>query len=194
MVERLRASLPELPLALRDRLIAQYGLKSDAGALLSERPQDAAYFEATVKAGAEPREAANWQTGPLQALCKAAKLEVEGAPISPGQLAALATAVASGSVGRGVARDVLAEAFAAGRDPMDLVRERGLSQVSDEDQLEKWVDAALELEPQAAADFKDGKDKALGPLMAAVKRLSEGQANQGLANRILRDRLRPPAR
>ena len=189
LVDRLRAGLPEPPLRLRDRLRDQHHLSEEQAALLTERPQDAAYFEAAVRAGAPARAAANWQLGPLQALCKAARLEVERSPIGPAQLAELVLMVEAGEVSGTSGREVLAEGFTGGRAPAELVRERGLVQVSDAAQMAAWVDDALSALPKAAADFKAGNDRALGPLVGAVRKASGGVANPDLASRLLRERL-----
>jgi aspartyl-tRNA(Asn)/glutamyl-tRNA(Gln) amidotransferase subunit B len=189
LVEELRASLPEPPLRLKDRLRDQHGLGEEQAALLTERPQDAEYFQAMVASGAPPRAAANWQLGPLQALCKEAKLDIELSPVPAAELAALVRMVEAGEVSGTSGREVLAEAFAVGRLPVDLIRERGLVQVSDTEQMEAWVDLAIQQLPKAAADYQSGNDRALGPLVGAVRKASGGAANPDLASRLLRERL-----
>ncbi|MDA8395727.1 MAG: Asp-tRNA(Asn)/Glu-tRNA(Gln) amidotransferase subunit GatB [Candidatus Dormibacteraeota bacterium] len=189
LVERLRASLPEPPLRLRDRLRDRHQLGEEQAALITERPQDVAYFEAMVAAGAPPRAAANWQLGPLQALCKEAKLDLEHSPIPPAELAELVRMVDAGEVSGTSGREVLAEAFAEARSPVNLIKERGLTQVSDAAQMEEWVGAAIRQLPKAASDFQAGNDRALGPLVGAVRKASGGVANPDLASRLLRERL-----
>ena len=189
LVEELRAGLPEPPLRLKDRLLDQYGLSEDQAALLTERPQDAEYFQAMAAAGAPPRAAANWQIGPLQALCKESALAIEHSPVPAAELAALVRMVEAGEVSGTSGREVLAEAFASGRSPVELIKERGLIQVSDAEQMQAWVDLAIQQLPKAASDFQSGNDRALGPLVGAVRKASGGVANPDLASRLLRERL-----
>ncbi len=192
LVEQLKAGLPEPPMRLRDRLLDQYEISAEQVLVLTERPQDAAYFEALVAAGAPPRAAANWQSGPLQALCKAARVEVERCSISAGELADLVRMVEAGEVSGSTARELLAEAFESGASPAALVAERGLAQVSDAAQMDAWVDDALRQLPKAAADFQAGAERALGPLVGAIRKASGNRANPDLAARLLRERLARP--
>ena len=189
LVEELRAGLPEPPLRLKDRLRDQHGLSEEQAALLTERLQDAEYFQAMVASGAPPRAAANWQIGPLQALCKESALAIEHSPVPAAELAALVRMVGAGEVSGTSGREVLAEAFALGRSPVELIRERGLIQVSDAEQMEAWVELAIQQLPKAASDFQSGNDRALGPLVGAVRKASGGVANPDLASRLLRERL-----
>ncbi len=76
-----------------------------------------------------------------------------------------------------------------GRSPVELIRERGLIQVSDAEQMEAWVELAIQQLPKAASDFQSGNDRALGPLVGAVRKASGGVANPDLASRLLRERL-----
>ena len=189
LVEELRAGLPEPPLRLKDRLRDEHGLSEEQAALLTERLQDAEYFQAMVASGAPPRAAANWQIGPLQALCKESALAIEHSPVPAAELAALVRMVEAGEVSGTSGREVLAEAFALGRSPVELIRERGLIQVSDAEQMEAWVELAIQQLPKAASDFQSGNDRALGPLVGAVRKASGGVANPDLASRLLRERL-----
>ncbi len=189
LVEELRAGLPEPPLRLKDRLRDQHGLSEEQAALLTERLQDAEYFQAMVASGAPPRAAANWQIGPLQALCKESALAIEHSPVPAAELAALVRMVEAGEVSGTSGREVLAEAFALGRSPVELIRERGLIQVSDAEQMDAWVGLAIQQLPKAASDFQSGNDRALGPLVGAVRKASGGVANPDLASRLLRERL-----
>ena len=189
MVAELRADLPELPMAKRARLQSQYWLAPEQARIISERPADAAYFEAVVAAGAQPRTAANWQSQNLQALCNLAHIEVSQSKVSPEALAGLLKLVDSDEVSGPVAKDLLTEAFQSGARPADLMRERGLSQSSDSEEIAALVDAALASQPQAASDYRAGNARALDRLVGAVMGMSKGKANPKLVSQLLRERL-----
>ncbi len=188
-VERLRSELPELPRAKRRRLVEAYSLSEDQARVISESPADAAYFEAVVAAGAEPRSAANWQVQNLQALCNAAKMRVADCRIPPAALAELVRLVDQDRVSGAVAKEVLAECFASGEAPAHLIASRGLSQVSDEEQLKQLVEQAVAANPKAASDYQAGNDKALNSLVGSVMQASRGKANSKMVGELLRARL-----
>lgn len=189
LVAELRADLPELPLAKRARLQAQYGLASEQARIVSDHPADAAYFEAMVAAGAQPRTAANWQSQNLQALCNVAHIDVYQSKVTAEALAELVKLVDSDQVSGPVAKELLAESFQSGTPPAELVRERGLDQSSDSAEIASLVEAAMAAQPQAAADYKGGNDRALDRLVGAVMAASKGKANPKLVSQLLRERL-----
>jgi len=175
-VERLRASLPELPPARRRRLVEQYGLPEfDAGQLTLDATT-ADLFEATVAAGAPAKQAANWIIG--------------FRPSLPAEdLAELIRLVVEGTINREQGLEVLQEAQASGRSPAALVQERGLAQVSDEAALAAVIEQVLVENPKAVADVRAGRQQAIGALLGQVRRATGGRANMKLATEMLRRRL-----
>jgi aspartyl-tRNA(Asn)/glutamyl-tRNA(Gln) amidotransferase subunit B len=171
-LERLRGELPELPAPRRQRLVQQHGLSDqDARELTAERAT-ADYFEAVVAAGAEAKPAANWV--------------IQEAPTTaPEHLAALIRMVAAGAINREQAREVMA----AGGDPEQIVRERGLAQISDEAELGAIVDRVLADNPRAVADYRAGKQQAIQALVGKVIGATERRANAQVARRLLEERL-----
>jgi len=175
-VERLRASLPELPPARRRRLVEQYGLPEfDAGQLTLDAAT-ADLFEATVAAGAPPKQVANWIIGSRPSL-------------APEHLAELIRLVVEGTINREQGLQVLEEAQASGRPPGELVRERGLTQVSDEAALAGVIERVLAENPRAVADVRAGRQQAIGALLGQVRQATGGRANMKLATEMLRRRL-----
>jgi aspartyl-tRNA(Asn)/glutamyl-tRNA(Gln) amidotransferase subunit B len=189
--EALRASLPELPDARRDRLIAQYGIsRYDAIQLVSSRAM-ADYFETAVK-GADPeraRIAASFLVNNLPNLLNEANLSIEQIKMSPERLRELVDLVADGTINLNIARTILPELFASGASAADLVKERGLGVVKDESALEKAVDDALSANPKAVADYLGGKESAIGALLGAVMKATGGQADNALVRELLRRKL-----
>jgi aspartyl-tRNA(Asn)/glutamyl-tRNA(Gln) amidotransferase subunit B len=188
-VEEVRSRLPELPAARRARFQSQYQLAEAQARRLTARPGDSAYFEEVVGAGVSPQVAANWQLGELQGLCNAVNLEVGESLVKEAALAELLKMVEAHEVTSKVAKEVLAEVFETGGSPTEVVRSRGLGQLSDPDQISSLVDRVLTQQAKAAADYQAGNDRALAALVGAVMGLSKGRANPEVVNRLLRERL-----
>jgi aspartyl-tRNA(Asn)/glutamyl-tRNA(Gln) amidotransferase subunit B len=189
-VEEITFGLPELPDAKKARFIAQYGLDARDASVLSDDHAVADYFEATVNAGAAPRNAANWVAGELFRLMNAADLGIESVKVGPGDLAALLALVASGQINQNSAKRVLDAMFETGRPAGELVREMGLAQVSDADALADVVSGVLAQYPDEVARFKAGKDSVFGWLMGQVMRETRGKANPAIARELLEKALR----
>ena len=176
-LERIRATIPELPLARKRRLVSDLGLPEyDAGLLVEDRAL-ADYFEECVRLGAEPKAASNW----IQA-CVLRELNARGIPIgalavTPPMLCELIRLVAEGTVAQNTARDIFAEMAATGRSAAAIVEAKGLTQISDTDELEALVRKILDENPEAVADLRAGKKKAQGFLMGQIMRATQGKAN-----------------
>jgi aspartyl-tRNA(Asn)/glutamyl-tRNA(Gln) amidotransferase subunit B len=175
-VEALRASLPELPVARRARLVEAHGITAYDAEQLTEDAASADLFEATVAAGAPAKQAANWIIGSRPTLDAA-------------RLAELIGLVVAGTINRDQGLEVLEEAQAAGRSPGDVVRDRGLSQVSDEAELAAIVDRVIAENPRPAADYRAGKKQAIGALLGKVRGATGGRADLRAATRLLESRL-----
>jgi len=189
-VERLRASIPELPTARRARFTREYGLSDyDARILVDDRAL-ADFFEATVRAaGGEAKTVANWVTGEFLRYLKNDGGSVTGAKITPAQLGALVALVKKGEVSSSAAKDVFAEMWQTGSAPDAIVKSRGLTQVSDESAIAAAVDAVLADNAKAIADYKAGNARALGALVGPIMKRMGGKANPDVVNRLLRERI-----
>jgi aspartyl-tRNA(Asn)/glutamyl-tRNA(Gln) amidotransferase subunit B len=188
-VARVREGLPELPEARAHRFQQQYGLTAYDAAVLTDTREDADNYEALVAAGVPAKLAANWQTGDVAALANEHRMALRQSGLGVDGLAGLLRLVEGGTINGPTAKELLAELYVSGGDPKALVNERGLAQVSDTAALTALVDAAIAANPAAAADFRAGKQQALGQLMRAVKDATGGKADMPLVNRLLRDRL-----
>ncbi|MGB9886202.1 MAG: Asp-tRNA(Asn)/Glu-tRNA(Gln) amidotransferase subunit GatB [Moorellales bacterium] len=191
-IDRIRAELPELPAQRRRRFVEQYGLPAyDAGVLTASRAM-ADYFEACTSLYPQPKTVSNWLMGDFSRLLNASGLEVEQTPVKPEGLAELLKLIDEGTISGKIAKTVFEEMFATGRSARAIVEEKGLVQISDEAALAAVVDRVLAENPGPAADFRAGKEKALGFLVGQVMRATRGQANPALVNRLLRERLQGP--
>ncbi len=188
-VEDIGRSLPELPDARQARLLKDYGLSAyDAGVITASRAM-ADYFDATVAAGADAKAAANWIMGELSRHLNAAGRDIEGCQVTPVQLAALIDLQAKGTVSGKIAKTVFEEMWASGKDAAAIVKEQGLVQISDEGAVVAIVEQVIAANPQSVADFKAGKERALGFMVGQIMKETKGRANPELVNKLLRERL-----
>ena len=188
-IERIRASLPELPSARRRRFEDSYGLDATQAALVGTDAAWASFFEAAVGMGADPRAAANWLTGDVAAHLNDTRAELSETKLGPGHVADIVRLVADGTISSAGAKQALAEAFTTG-DPIEaIVDARGLRQVSDASALESVIDEVIAENPGPAEQFRAGKEGVLGFLVGQVMRKTKGSANPKLAGDLIRARL-----
>jgi aspartyl-tRNA(Asn)/glutamyl-tRNA(Gln) amidotransferase subunit B len=188
-IERVRAGLPELPVALRARFVKEYGLsEADARVLTASRAL-AAYYEAAARAAGNPKAAANWVMTEILRKVKEDRVDVSAVPLEAGRLGALIRLVEDGTISGKTAKEVFEEIYRGGADPAAVVRERGLTQVSDEAALAKAVDEAIAGNPTQAAQYRAGKTAVFGYFVGQVMKATGGKANPTLVNRLLRERL-----
>ena len=188
-VETVRARLPELPDARRERFIRTFGLPPpDAGVLVSDKAV-ADYYEAAVAAGGDPRAIANWVTGELFRLMNAEGIEIGAVRVAPEGLADLIRLVDEGAITATTAKDVLAEMFTSGRAARAIVEEKGLAQISDAGALAALVEQVIEENPGPVQSYLGGKEGLLGWFVGQVMRETKGQANAQIVNKMFRQRL-----
>ena len=161
-VEAIRAELPELPDARRDRFMEEYGLSMYAAEVLTSSRDLADYFEECMEQIKDPKLVSNWVMGEVQRWLKAHGLEAADSPVSPKDLAGLLQLIQANAISNLVAKDVLEEMFATGKPAQTIVDDKGLRQISDDDSLEAMIAEVLEANPGPVADVKAGKTKAIG--------------------------------
>jgi aspartyl-tRNA(Asn)/glutamyl-tRNA(Gln) amidotransferase subunit B len=198
-VEELRAKLPELPEARRDRFMADYGLLLyDANLLTSSRAM-ADYYEdclrtneyAKLPQDKGAKETSNWILGEVSRIINASGIDIIGFKkrVGPEKLVRLLTLSSEGTVGAAAMKSVLEEMFNTGRDAEEIIKARGLSQISDTREIEKVASRVIEANPRAVSDYKAGKVKSLKFLVGQVMRNTRGRADPNLAGEILRKKL-----
>jgi aspartyl-tRNA(Asn)/glutamyl-tRNA(Gln) amidotransferase subunit B len=193
-VERVRASLPELPAARKERLQTTYALPAyDAGVLSANRAL-CDYFEKVAAATGDPKLSANWVMGDLSGYLNAAGMDLAASAVGPEALAGLLTLLKGGTLSSKMAKDVFAAMVETGKDAAVLVKELGLGQISDVAALEAIVAQVVEANPEQAEEFRQGRDRVLGFFVGQVMKQTKGQANPQLVNDLLRARLacQPP--
>ena len=189
-VESIRAALPELPRARRQRFVTQYGLPPYDAGLLTQSAALAGYYEAAVRAHANPKAIANWITTELLREVDADdEAAVAGARITPQNLAGLVKLIDDGTISGRIAKDVFARMLASGETAAAIVQREGLTQVADAGALDALVEQAIAGNPKAVADFKAGKTAAAKALVGQVMKASGGKANPAMVDRMVQEKL-----
>jgi aspartyl-tRNA(Asn)/glutamyl-tRNA(Gln) amidotransferase subunit B len=198
-IEQMRAELPELPLAKRRRYESSLGLNADDAESLTRERAWAEYFEEAVRQGGDPKQICNWMNGDFARLLnetgQAATLTGEAlegrAPsrVEPGHLVELTKLIESGSISGKIAKEVFEDVFAEGQAPSEVVRAKGLTQISDESAIQAEIDAVLDANAGQVAAFLGGKEGLIGFFVGQVMKATQGRANPGLVQKLLRDAL-----
>jgi len=201
-IERVRATMPELPAAMRDRFAQAYGLSAYDAATLTASRDVAGYYEAVLRAlpagapaAATPlaKAAANWVMGELAAALNRDQRAIEDCPVAPEQLARLVVRIDDGTISGKTARDVFADLWSGDAHDADavdrIVDAKGLRQMSDAGELERIVDEVIANNARSVEEFRAGREKAFNALVGQVMKATRGKANPQQVNELLRRRL-----
>jgi len=190
LLAEIKASLPELPDAKRQRFSADYALNAYDASNLTGTHELADFFERTVEvSGASPKLCANWISGELAGALNRAGVEIDQSPVTPELLGGMLKRVADKTLSGKLAKQVF-EAMWNGEGRADAVIEaRGLKQVTDATAIEALVDAVIAANPEQVAQYRDGKHKVLGFFVGQVMKDSKGKANPGQVNEMLKKKL-----
>ena len=191
MISDIRALLPELPVAKKDRFMADFGLSAyDAGVLVAER-ELAEYFEATVKAAnGQAKQAANWVMGELLGALNKAEKELTDSPISAEQLGGLINRINDNTISGKIAKQVFEALWNGEGESADaIIDSKGLKQVTDTGAIEAVINEVIAASPQQLADYRGGKDKLFGYFVGEVMKRSKGKANPAQVNELLKKAL-----
>jgi len=186
-IEEIRARLPELPDARRDRFMTQYGLSLYDASILTGSRGMADYFENCVRLAGpgKAKMVSNWLLGDFSRLLNATNTEIENATISPKHLADMLALVDNGAISGPTAKAVLEEMFQTGKGASDIIEEKKLSQISDASEIREVVKQVIAGNTGAVADYTSGKQQALTFLVGQVMKATRGRANPGLVKEIV---------
>ena len=188
-IKDVKAHMPELPEAMRERFIEVYKLGfGDASQLVSDR-ELADYFETTARITANPKMSANWILGELTRELNNSAKTASQSLLTAEDLAELLTTVESGKINNNRAKEVLAEMFATGKTAPDVIKEKGFEQVSDTGAIEKIVDEVIAANQPNVDAYRGGNEKLFGFFVGQVMKASEGKANPQVVNEILKRKL-----
>ncbi len=188
-LDGLRAAQPELAEAKRARYQAEYGLPEYDSRMITSDCVLARFFEDLTALGAPPKQGANWIMGEVLGALSARGMEPKDMKLTPATLARLITLVGEGTLNRNTAVKVFEAVFDTDGDVDAYVKAHGLEQVNDDGLVRETAAKVLEANPQSAADYRGGKEKAFGFLVGQVMRELKGRANPQSVNRILKELL-----
>jgi aspartyl-tRNA(Asn)/glutamyl-tRNA(Gln) amidotransferase subunit B len=179
--------MPELPQARRERFMERYALPAyDADILASSRDL-ADYYDALVPATkAKPKIAANWVIGELTAALNRENLEIQDSPVAPATLGALLDRLEDGTISGKIAKEIFEALWRGAGSVAEIIRERGLEQITDTASIDALVQSVLDANPEQVVQYRSGKTQVQGFLVGQVMKASQGKANPKQVNEALR--------
>ncbi|WP_346417416.1 Asp-tRNA(Asn)/Glu-tRNA(Gln) amidotransferase subunit GatB [Listeria welshimeri] len=183
--ERIRAEIPELPDKRQIRYINDLGLPAYDAMVLTLTKEMSDFFEATLAAGADAKQASNWLRGEVSAYLNAEQKELNETGLTPENLAGMIKLIEAGTISSKIAKKVFRELAQNGGDAEQVVKDKGLVQISDEGALRTIIGEILDNNEQSITDYKNGKDRAVGFLVGQVMKATKGQANPPMVNKLL---------
>lgn len=184
-IEEVRKSLPELPHHKKERFIKEYELTPYDAGVLTQFKDVSIFFEDTVKHINDSNLVSNWIMGDVLRRLNQENLEIDSLKFTSKNLADLLLLVKEEKINNNTGKKVLREMFETGVDPNTIVKEKGLVQISDENELENIVTEVLDENQQSIIDIKNGKDRAIGYLVGQVMKVTKGQANPQMVNKMI---------
>lgn len=189
-IERIRATLPELPEAKRDRFVAQYGLPVyDAGVLTGEGPLADYYETVVMDSGADAKLCANWIITDLLGGLNKAGQGITGSTITATMMAGLMKRIADNTLSGKMAKDVFEAMFEGEGDADTIIDKKGLKQITDDGAILSVIQQVMDANPGQLAQYREGKDKLFGFFVGQVMKISQGKANPDAVNRLLKTAL-----
>lgn len=188
MLNEVRNNMPELPDQKHDRYIKEYGLSDAEASTLIQNKEMSLYYDEMMKKAKNAKSALNLLMSELQGLLVKNNQNITNAKVQSESLAILSNMIEDKEISGKQAKDVL-EAMLDGSDPRQIVKDRGMKQVSDEGAILSIVNAVLDENPNSIADYKGGKDRAMGFLVGQVMKKSKGQANPQMASKLVKQEL-----
>jgi aspartyl-tRNA(Asn)/glutamyl-tRNA(Gln) amidotransferase subunit B len=192
-IEEVRRSLPELPDARRQRFVEEYGLPEYDAEVLTSRKDVADYYEAAVGRYRNAKGLSNWVMGDVLRLVRERRLDsastIHDWPVSPERLAAMVELIDSGEISGKIAKAVFDEMVDGGKSPVQIVAERGLTQISDDSAILAAIDAVIAANASRVAEYRSGKEKLFGYFVGQVMKATQGKANPQKLNELLKERL-----
>jgi aspartyl-tRNA(Asn)/glutamyl-tRNA(Gln) amidotransferase subunit B len=188
-VEKIRLELPELPLNKRERFVKEYQIPAyDAGVLTADKAL-ASYYEEVVLLCAQPKAASNWVMGDVLRFLNEEKRDIRNCPITPAALAEMIRLIEDGTISGKMAKDIVEEMYKTGKVPGTIIAEKGLVQITDENELVQIIQSIIDANPNQLKDYRGGKDKLFGFFVGQVMKATQGKANPQLVNNLLKKML-----
>lgn len=188
-IQDIKNHLPELPESRKERYISEYGLTEKDANLITASKYLSDLFEGTKEVSGSAKLSANWILSDVSRILNEKEMEPDQIPFTAEQLGKMIKLIENGTISSAIAKKVLTELFENPADPEEITKAKGWIQISDESAIKDVVMQVLEANPQSVADFKAGKDKALGFLVGQAMKATRGQANPQMLNKMFLDEL-----
>lgn len=188
-IENIRKNLPELPESRRARYISEFNLSEKDSKMLTVSKHLSNMFETCEKICGNAKAVANWLLSDVARILNEKEIEPEEIPFTAEELAKMISLIDKGTISSAIAKKVLEELFEEPKDPEDIIKQKGWIQISDEGAIKEVVLKILEVNPQSIADFKAGKDRALGFLVGQAMKETKGKANPQMLNKMFLEEL-----
>lgn len=189
-IQNIKNNLPELPESRKQRYLEEYNLSEKDAKLLTSSKYLSDLFEGAVKVCNNPKAVNNWIISDISRILNETETEPISIPFDSNQLGKLVILIDKGTISSSIGKKVLVELFENPRDPEDIIKEKGWIQISDEGAIKEVVMKILEANPQSIADYKAGKDKALGFLVGQAMKETKGKANPQMLNKMFLEELK----
>ncbi|OUQ31468.1 aspartyl/glutamyl-tRNA amidotransferase subunit B [Ligilactobacillus salivarius] len=184
-IEEVRASIPEMPDKRRERYTQDWGIPAYDAGVLTQTKEMSDFYDATVAAGADPKLAANWLMGEVNAYLNSKQVELSDTALTPEHLATMIKLIEDETISSKIAKKVFKEIITNDTEPKAWVESKGMVQLSDPAKLQTIIDEVLDNNEQSIEDFKNGKDRAIGFLVGQIMKKTRGMANPKMVNKLL---------
>ena len=188
-IENIKKNLPELPESRKERYLTQYNLSEKDAKIITSSKYLSDLFENAIKVCNNPKAVSNWIISDISRILNETEMDPIEIPFDSNQLGKLIILIDKGTISSKLAKKVLVEMFEHPRDPEDIIDEKGWVQISDEGAIKDVVMRVLDANPQSVADFKGGKQKALGFLVGQAMKETRGKANPQMLNQMFLEEL-----
>ena len=188
-IESIRASLPELPESRRERYLKEYNLTEKDARLLTASKYLSNLFEGALEKCGNAKACANWILSDISRILNEKEMEPDQIPFTADELAKTIELIDKGTISSAIAKKVIEELFENPQDPEVIIKEKGWIQISDEGAIREVVLKIIEANPQSVADYKGGKDRAIGFLVGQAMKETKGKANPGMLNKMFVEEL-----
>ena len=189
-IENIRKNLPEMPESRKERYLKEFNLSEKDARLLTSSKYLSNMFQAAEKICGNAKAVANWLLSDVSRILNEKELEPDSIPFTAEQLAKLVELIDKGTISSAIGKKVIEELFENPKDPEEIIKEKGWIQISDEGAIKQVVEKILEANPQSVADYKAGKDRALGFLVGQAMKETKGKANPQMLNKMFLEELK----
>jgi aspartyl-tRNA(Asn)/glutamyl-tRNA(Gln) amidotransferase subunit B len=184
-IETIKSTLPEMPVQKKARFLKQYGLSEKEASIIVDDKALSHFYEEVISEGSNPKTVANWVLGDILRLLKEKEITSDELPVKPKALYELLYLIEWEKISNTVGKEVFEEMFNTGKSAEEIVKEKGMSQISDTSKLEKIIDEILDSNPVSIESIKAGKVQAAGFLMGQLMKASKGKANPKVAKELM---------